>query len=205
MSWPHALSLSRVVVSPIVAWLILRAPGDAYLVAAVLFALASLTDLIDGKLARYSRSESPFGVFLDTTADKVMVSLALVALALAGMTGAWVPLVVIGREFLVSGLRSYAASRHRLISAHIWGKGKAALTMVAITLLLTAADGRSGGVLGRLGSRSMWNGAWTACGWLLGLAAVLTIVSGARYFVDAWSLFRDDLDVPEVPAHPPAA
>src|SRR5947209_7727508 len=117
MSWPHVLSLSRVVAAPIIALLVVAKPGDGYLVAAVIFALASGTDLIDGKLARYSQSASPFGVFLDTTADKVMVSLTLVAMAISQLTWSWIPLVIIGREFLVSGLRSYAASRSRIISA----------------------------------------------------------------------------------------
>jgi len=145
MSWPHVLSLSRVVAGPIVAGLVLSKPGNAYLIAALVFAISSASDLVDGKLARYKRSVSPFGVFLDTTADKVLVSLVLISLAVAGLAPAWPPLVIIGREFLISGLRSYAASRNRIISAHTWGKGKAAITMLAIFVLRLpdwVADGR---------------------------------------------------------------
>lgn len=188
MGWPHILSLSRVVAGPIVAALILARPGDTYLVAAVLFTLASLTDLIDGKLARHSLSVSPLGVFLDTTSDKVLVSLALVAMAIAGLTWAWIPLIIIGREFLISGLRSFAASYNHIISAHIWGKGKAAVTMVAVIAMLVAADGRAGGVLAALASHALWNAAFTVTSWLLALSAALTIISGVRYFVDAWPL-----------------
>jgi CDP-diacylglycerol--glycerol-3-phosphate 3-phosphatidyltransferase len=205
MSWPHVLSLSRVVAAPVIALLVLSRPGDGYLIAAIIFAVASGTDLIDGKLARYSQNASPFGVFLDTTADKVMVSLTLVALAVSQLTSVWIPLVIIGREFLVSGLRSYAASRSRIISAHIWGKGKTAVTMLALFLVLLATDGRAGGVLGRVGGHTFWQHAYTASTWLLGFAALLTVVSGVRYFVDAWPLFRSDPEVPEVPARPPAA
>lgn len=193
MTWAHLLSLSRVALGPLVAALILARPGNAYLLAAVLFALASITDLIDGKLARHSQQVSPLGVFLDTTADKVMVSLVLVAMAIAGLTAAWIPLVIIGREFLISGLRSFAASRNRIISAHIWGKGKAAVTMVAITLLLAAADGHAGGILAPLASRAWWNGIYLVTGWLLALSAVLTIVSGVRYVVDAWPLLQTSM------------
>lgn len=189
MTWAHILSLSRVVAGPLVAALILARPGNSYLLAAGLFALASITDLIDGKLARYSQQVSPLGVFLDTTSDKVFVSLVLVAMALAGLTAAWVPLVIIAREFLISGLRSFAASRNRIISAHMWGKGKAAVTMVAVTLVLVAANGRSGGLLAAIGRRTWWNDAYTATSWLLALSALLTIVSGLRYVVDAWPLF----------------
>jgi CDP-diacylglycerol--glycerol-3-phosphate 3-phosphatidyltransferase len=195
MSWPHILSLSRVVASPILAALVLYPPGNTFLVAAIIFGLASFTDMIDGKLARQSQRVSPLGIFLDTTADKVMVSLILVAMAIAGLCGAWIPLVIIGREFLISGLRSYAASCDTIISAHIWGKGKAAITMVAITCVLLAADGKAGGGLSAIGSHSFWSGAFTVSSWLLGLSAVLTIVSGIRYVVDAWPLLRSDPDM----------
>jgi len=190
VSWPHILSLSRIVAGPVVAALILGPRGDAYLIAAVLFTLASVTDLLDGKLARYSQRVSPLGVFLDTTSDKVLVSLVLVALAVSGLAAAWIPLVIIGREFLISGLRSFAASSNRIISAHAWGKGKAAITMAAIPLLLAAADGRYGGVLAPLGDSTFWHDAELATSGLLILAAILTVISGVRYLVDALPLFR---------------
>jgi CDP-diacylglycerol--glycerol-3-phosphate 3-phosphatidyltransferase len=190
MSLAHILSLSRVVAAPIIAGLILASPGDSFLFAAVIFCLASITDLLDGKLARYSQRASPLGVFLDTTADKVLVSLVLLALAVEMLCPAWIPIVIIGREFLISGLRSFAASNDRIISAHIWGKGKTALTMIGIVLLLLAANGRSGGLLSHVGSNVFWRHGVTVCVWILGASALLTIVSGIRYVVDAWPLFR---------------
>ena len=195
MSWPHILSFSRVVAGPVVAWLVLWSPGDAYLWAAIIFGLASITDLLDGKLARYSKRASPLGVFLDTTSDKVMVSLVLIGMAMARLSPAWVVFVVVGREFLVTGLRSYAASCNVVISAHIWGKGKAAITMVTVVLVLLAADGRAGGVLASLGTHLTWSDAYTATQVLLGVSAVLTIISGIRYVVDARSLLTE-------PRHP---
>jgi CDP-diacylglycerol---glycerol-3-phosphate 3-phosphatidyltransferase len=190
MSLAHILSLSRVVAAPIIAVLILAPPGNGSLVAAIVFCVASITDLLDGKLARYSQQASPLGVFLDTTADKVLVSLVLVALAVDDLAPAWIPTVIIGREFLISGLRSFAASNDRIISAHVWGKGKTALTMIGIVLLLLAANGRSGGVLSHVGSSDEWQRAVTVCVWVLGASALLTIVSGIRYIVDAWPLLR---------------
>jgi CDP-diacylglycerol--glycerol-3-phosphate 3-phosphatidyltransferase len=192
VSWPHVLSFSRVVAGPVVAALVLDRPGDAYLVAAIVFGLASITDLVDGKLARHAQRASPLGVFLDTTSDKILVGLTLVAMAVAGLTAAWIPLAILGREFFISGLRSYAASCNRIISAHIWGKGKAAVTMVAIACVLVTAGGRAGGFLAPLFNHAAWQSLSTASDWLLGLAAVLTIVSGIRYVVDASSLFLDD-------------
>jgi CDP-diacylglycerol--glycerol-3-phosphate 3-phosphatidyltransferase len=190
MSLAHILSLSRVVAGPVVAGLILAPPGDGFLVAAIVFCLASITDLLDGKLARYSQQVSPLGVFLDTTSDKVLVSLVLVALSIDNLSPAWIPIVIIGREFLISGLRSFAASYDRIISAHLWGKGKTALTMTGICLVLLAANGQSGGVLSRIGSHAMWQHAVTVCIWVLGASAVLTVVSGIRYIVDAWPLLQ---------------
>lgn len=204
MSWPHILSFTRVLAGPVVAALVLARPGDAFLLAAIVFALATLTDLLDGKLARYSQRVSPLGVFLDTTSDKVLVGLTLVGMTAAGLTAAWIPLVIIGREFLISGLRSFAASHHRIISAHLWGKGKAALTMVAIVFVLLTANGRIGGALSHVLNRHSWNALSTASGWLLGVAAILTIISGARYIVDAWPLLRDEPaeSVPEANERP---
>jgi CDP-diacylglycerol--glycerol-3-phosphate 3-phosphatidyltransferase len=190
MSWPHILSLSRIVAGPLVAALALAPPGDAYLIAAAVFGAASITDLLDGKLARHARRESSLGVFLDTTADKVMVSLTLIGMAIAHLAPAWIVLVIVGREFLITGLRSYAATCGRIISAHIWGKGKAALTMVAIGCVFIAADGRAGGALAGLLSHDGWDRAFVVATWLLGISAVLTIVSGARYVVDAWPVLH---------------
>jgi CDP-diacylglycerol--glycerol-3-phosphate 3-phosphatidyltransferase len=141
---------------------------------------------------------SPLGIFLDTTSDKVLVALTLTAMAIAGLCQAWIPLVIIGREFLISGLRSYAASCDRIISAHVWGKGKAAVTMVAIVLVLLAASGTAGGSLRDLATAGTWEGLRTASAWLLGLAGILTIVSGARYIVDAWPLFTASEVEPDV-------
>ncbi|MGI8827608.1 MAG: CDP-alcohol phosphatidyltransferase family protein [Chloroflexota bacterium] len=190
MSSAHLLSFSRIAAGPVVAILILDHPGDVYLLAALVFAVASLTDAVDGKLARHSQSVSPLGIFLDTTSDKVLVSLTLVAMAIAGLSPGWIPLLILGREFLISGLRSFAASCDLIISAHVWGKGKAAVTMAAIVCLLVSASGRLGGILGPLAPHSVWSQFYTGSVWLLGLAGALTVVSGARYVVDAMPLFR---------------
>lgn len=202
MSWAHILSFSRVLAGPVVAALVLARPGDAYLLAVLVFALAAVTDLLDGKLARHAQQVSPLGVFLDTTSDKVLVGLTLIAMTVAGLTGAWIPLVIVGREFLISGLRSYAASCGRVISAHLWGKGKAAITMFAIGCVLISADGRTGGLLSHILTSGSWDALETASSWLLGVAAILTIFSGARYIVDAMPLFRAEAAV-EVRAERP--
>ncbi|MGH2443465.1 MAG: CDP-diacylglycerol--glycerol-3-phosphate 3-phosphatidyltransferase [Chloroflexota bacterium] len=190
MSWPHFLSVSRIIAGPVVAALVVLRPGNGYLIAAVIFSAASLTDLVDGKLARYSQSVSPLGVFVDTTSDKILVALTLVGMTVAGLAPLWIVLLILAREYLISGLRSFAASCNRIISAHIWGKGKAAVTMLAIGLVLLAANGRAGGALGSLASHSNWDVAYSVSSWILVLAAILTVISGVRYIVDAWPLLR---------------
>jgi CDP-diacylglycerol---glycerol-3-phosphate 3-phosphatidyltransferase len=200
MSWPHVLSFSRLLAAPVVAALALQRPGDVYLLAAIVFTLASLTDLLDGQLARYSRRSNTLGVFLDTTADKVLVAGALVGMSVAQLCPAWIAVAVIGREFVISGLRSYAATQERVISAHIWGKGKAAITMCAIPLVLLAASGRAGGLLGTLASHARWTQVFDGTQWLLVLCALLTLVSGLRYVVDARPLFRPTPRVAEAPS-----
>jgi len=190
VSWPHVLSFSRIIAGPVIAALILGHPGDIYVLAAILFVLASLTDVVDGRLARSNQSVSPLGIFLDTTSDKILVGLTLVAMAIAGLSPAWIALVIVGREFLISGLRSFAASHGTVISAHAWGKGKTAVTMVAIPYVLITAAARHGSIFASLLPRAAWNALFTGSIWLLGLATLLTIVSGTRYMVDARPLFK---------------
>src|SRR5262249_56625776 len=92
-------------------------PRPAYPAATVLFALGSVTDSLDGRIARRYHLVSRLGVFLDLTADKIFVSAALIALVQVGMVPAWIVIVIVTREFLVSGLRSLAAAQGVVIPA----------------------------------------------------------------------------------------
>jgi CDP-diacylglycerol--glycerol-3-phosphate 3-phosphatidyltransferase len=178
MSWPHILSLSRVAISIPVAALALSGNGNALLLAALLFAAASLTDLLDGPMARRGRTVGPLGVYLDTTADKVLV-----------IVDAWMAIVIVGREFLVSGVRTLAAVQGFVISANFAGKIKTTVTLIAIVLLLLVASAQHGSVLSHVGHLSAWRSiAWFAM--LVGV--ILTIFSGAKYIVDAQPLFFPD-------------
>jgi CDP-diacylglycerol--glycerol-3-phosphate 3-phosphatidyltransferase len=104
----------------------------AFLVATLLFLLASVTDYLDGYLARKMNVVSSLGVFLDLTADKVFVAAILIAMVQIGIVPAWITFIIITREFLVSGLRSLAAARGRVIPAGKWGKQKTFITLIAI-------------------------------------------------------------------------
>jgi CDP-diacylglycerol--glycerol-3-phosphate 3-phosphatidyltransferase len=197
VSWPHILSVSRVVVAAPVAALVLAGHGNALLCAAVLFALASLTDLLDGPLARRgSRSVSPFGIYLDTTGDKVLVSVVLIAMASTRIVDPWMAMVIVGREFLVTGVRTLAAVQGYVIAANLAGKIKTTVTLVAMTALLVVDSGKQGGVFSNAGDMNLWRrGAWIAM--LIGVA--LTVISGARYVFDAWPMFfpNDDATASE--------
>ena len=122
---------------PIFVLILLDAPW-AFLTATALFILASVTDFFDGYLSRRFKVVSPLGVFLDLTADKVFVSAILIALIQIGLVPAWIVVIIVTREFLVTGMRSMAAAKGKVIPAGMWGKQKTLITMIALGLLLFA-------------------------------------------------------------------
>jgi len=190
---PNLLSFSRIAVAPIIYALIVWPNRHGAILALLLFAAASLTDTLDGQLARRLGLESPFGVYLDTTADKILVAVLLVALVVSGLAPGWMAALIIAREFLVTGLRSYAAALGVVIPAGGWGKAKTAITVGALLLVLLAGDAQRGGVLDprahavsvllldRVGPLSLPL-------WALLLAVIWTIGSGVEYIREATPL-----------------
>ena len=147
------------------------------LVALVIFAAASLTDLIDGKIARKYNQVTDLGKFLDPLADKVLVIAAMAMFCEWGRFPAWALMIVLFREFAVSGLRMIAAGAPggKVIAANIWGKAKTVLQMLTIILYYLSAALASPASIG--GVMLM---AWALC-WLV---ALVTALSGARYLWD---------------------
>jgi CDP-diacylglycerol---glycerol-3-phosphate 3-phosphatidyltransferase len=129
---PNLLSFSRIAATVLVFGLVLVNQPWAFLSSTIVFFLASITDFFDGYLARRYHVVSPLGVFLDLTADKVFVSAILVAFVQLGLVPAWIVVIIIAREFLVTGLRSMAAAKGTVIPAGKWGKQKTFITLVAI-------------------------------------------------------------------------
>ena len=198
MTWAHVLSISRVVAAIPIAALIMAGHGDALLWAAALFAAASVTDLLDGPIARRGQSVGPFGIYLDTTGDKVLVSVVLIALASAHLLDAWMAMLIVGREFLVTGVRTLAAVQGQVIAANFAGKVKTTVTLVAIILLLVVASAREGGVLHGVDHLSTW---WSVAWWGMLASVALTVYSGLKYIVDARGLFSHEASVePSTPA-----
>jgi len=133
-----AITYLRMVLVPVVMVLILVGDetGGAYVVAAILFAAAASTDFLDGFLARRWEVTSTLGSFLDTTADKLLVSGALIALVGVGRASPWAATIIVGRELLILGLRGFVAADGTVIVPSIWGKLKAGVQFVAITLAI---------------------------------------------------------------------
>ena len=146
--------------------------------AGIVFIVAFSTDALDGYIARKYKMVTDFGIFLDPIADKLLVTAALFVLTYRGMIGAWIPIVVVSREFIITGLRLLAASKGVVLAAGGFGKAKTALQSAAIALLLFQNFGAAPLV------------AINAGGLLLYAALVFTIISGVDYIIKNRSLFN---------------
>lgn len=196
---PNLLSIGRLLTTvPLVILVLLNTPW-AYLVSLALFVLGAISDLLDGRLARRYKLVSSLGVFLDLTADKVYVSALLVALAQVGVLPAWLVVIIISREFVVSGLRALAASEGVVIPAGRWGKQKTAITMLGLAglLLAKALDAQATFPWGAASSAGLTLSVSNAAGYVLlvsdaimVLAVIWTIFSAVEYLVSGWPLLN---------------
>lgn len=156
--------------------------GD--IVALVVFVVAAGSDSLDGYVARKRGQTTVIGAFLDPLADKLLVTAALVSLVELGELSAWIAMVVVAREFAVSGLRMVSAVQNVVIAASKWGKAKTVVQVVAIiTLIVEPRWLKPEWTVG--GQRISW--------YLVMLMLVLTVVSGADYFVHARRKLRGRL------------
>ena len=136
MNIPNVLTLSRLVaIPPLMVLLMVRFPGHDQL-AAALFIVFSLTDILDGEIARRRGTVSNFGKFLDPLADKLFVLSVLIVLVQEGLVAAWIVVVIFSRELIITILRSVAAAQGRVISAAPLGKTKTVMQICAVALLI---------------------------------------------------------------------
>jgi CDP-diacylglycerol--glycerol-3-phosphate 3-phosphatidyltransferase len=177
-SLPNLLGLARILATPVViAFLLLPFPG-AGAIACVLFVAAAATDWLDGRIARARGEVSPLGVFVDLTADKVLVAGVLVGMVEARLLPTWIVAIILIRELVIQGVRQFAATGNVVIAARRLGKSKTLTTLLAMAILLLVFDARTGGPMQRLGIEP----ALSLIGfWLMVLATVLTVVSGIDY------------------------
>lgn len=175
MNLPNTLSLVRIFLVPfLVVFLIATAEPRNYLAAAI-FLAAVFTDWLDGRIARSRRQVTTLGQLLDPIADKLLIAAALISLVEIRRVAAWVATVIIGRDIAITGLRSIAASQGLIISASQLGKYKMGAEVIAVILLIL--DSGASRVIGL---------PLTLGGLALGVALVLSVVSGIDYFVRFW-------------------
>jgi CDP-diacylglycerol--glycerol-3-phosphate 3-phosphatidyltransferase len=171
---PNVLTVLRILLVPVLATALLSAGPSGDLLAAIVFCLASLTDALDGWIARRHRSITTFGKLMDPLADKLLITAALVSLVSLDRLAAWVAMVIIAREFAVTGLRLIAMEQGGHVSpANWWGKVKTVAQM-AMVLALIVGDGSA-----------LWVDA------LVYATVAITVLSGADYFFGLRRLMRE--------------
>lgn len=180
MNLPNQLTLLRIALSFFLIAFLLTPGLIAKCAAILVFILASLTDLWDGRLARAKGLITDFGVLMDPIADKILVLSAFLAFVQIGVVPAWMVVVVASREFLVTGLRLLALGKGTLLPAEAAGKHKTISQMVAISVILLFLALREG-----LGFDTIRN-PWMAMGhdgiqWLMLLTVILTLTSGVAF------------------------
>lgn len=134
MNTPNKLTILRVVMIPV--FMVAYMHFKINMLSAFIFALAFLTDMLDGYIARKNNQVSNFGKIMDPLADKVLVSAAMVLLTMTGVVNPWVTVLVLAREFIVSGVRTAAAAEGNVVAASVWGKVKTIWQFIAITIAL---------------------------------------------------------------------
>jgi CDP-diacylglycerol--glycerol-3-phosphate 3-phosphatidyltransferase len=172
LNLPNVLTVFRILLVPVLVAALLSEAGSGDLLAAVVFVIASLTDALDGWIARRNKSESTFGKLMDPLADKLLVVAALVSLVALDRLSAVVAMVIIAREFAVTGLRQLAMEDGHVIPASMWGKLKT-VTQIAMVLVLIAVEHRT-----------------LPVDILVWVTVVVTVASGADYFFNFRSLIH---------------
>lgn len=142
MNTPNLLTILRIVLIPFFVFFML-AGGSEYSkwIALAIFAVASLTDTLDGYLARKNHQVTNFGKFMDPLADKLLVCSAMICLIDSGKLASWIVIIIISREFIISGFRLVAADNGIVIAASWWGKLKTVSQMAMIILLIADLGG----------------------------------------------------------------
>ncbi len=170
---PNAITLFRILLIPIFILLLISPNPIKALTAAIVFGLASLTDWLDGYIARRSGQITKLGILLDPVADKLLIAAALILLVDMDKIPSWIAVVIIGRELGVTGLRAIALSRGNVMPAETAGKIKMIAQILAIILLLI--DSRYSGLdLFFIGTVALW------------ISMILSLLSGIRYFISFW-------------------
>jgi len=187
MNLPNSITMSRIIMIPLFLWILSphfpwQGHGAQEIVASVLFVLASITDGLDGYLARKHGLITTMGMLLDPLADKIMVTAALVALVAYNpqVVKVWIAVVIIGREFLISGLRSIAASEGFTVTASELGKLKTVVQIVSVVSAILAHRWDSWQI-GPIAIPVKWYAIAA-----IYFAALVAVISAVDYFIAFW-------------------
>ncbi|MBQ9437545.1 MAG: CDP-diacylglycerol--glycerol-3-phosphate 3-phosphatidyltransferase [Lachnospiraceae bacterium] len=174
---PNILTMLRVIMIPFFVFFLLTDYAGPYSdwIALGVFIAASLTDLADGKIARKYNLVSNFGKFMDPLADKLLVCSALICLVDIRRIPCWIVLIIIAREFIISGFRLVAADKGRVLAASMWGKFKTTFQMIMVCLMIANLP-----QLSLITAICMW------------IALALTIISLADYLIKNWDVMKEE-------------
>ena len=176
MNLPNKLTVLRVIMVPFFVFFMLTGVGGAAnkWIALIIFCVASLTDMLDGKIARKYNLVTNFGKFMDPLADKLLVCSALICLVELKELPAWMVIVIISREFIISGFRLVASDNGVVIAASYWGKFKTTFQMIAVVLLIVGIP-----ALSMVTTAVVW------------IALVLTVISLVDYIAKNVNVLKE--------------
>jgi len=175
MNIPNKLTILRILLIPFFLTFFFFDWNGSRLIALLIFAIASITDMADGIIARKRDKITDFGIIMDPLADKLLVSSALIALAWTHEISPLVAIVIISREFIITGFRTLAASRNLIMSASITGKGKTVCQMIMVIFIL---------------ANFTWMGSNLIKQILITIVLIITIVSAIEYIIKNRKIFK---------------
>ncbi len=178
MNLPNKLTLFRVVLIPFFVFFLLAPYFESYgnYIAVAIFIVASITDFLDGKIARKYNLVTNFGKFMDPLADKLLVCSALICLIQLELIPAWVVIIIIAREFIISGFRLVASDNGVVIAASYWGKFKTAFQMLTVIVLILNIPNKVFTILGTV---------------LIYVSLALTVISLIDYIAKNKDVLKD--------------
>lgn len=186
LNLPNILTISRVVITPFfLVTILMETLPHRFLIACIIFSIASITDAIDGHLARKNNQITNFGKFLDPIADKILTTAALLAFMSMGLCNIWIVMLVLTREFAIASVRMVAATNGVVIPANVWGKIKTVSQMVFTILIMLlgevyfVVESSNVALFAKLPDLSLISNG------LLWITAILTVVSGIIYLYDS--------------------
>lgn len=182
LGWANTITLVRIVLIPVFLVVLLgRMPIWGPFLAALVFTLLALSDVVDGYIARTRNEVTTFGKFIDPLADKLLVTAALVALVELSRLPSWIAIVIISRELIVSGLRMVAVAEGKVIAASVYGKIKTVLQIIAIVAFTVKDSPLLVQYAGAAGAHAFGLLSWV----VMGAALLMTAVSAIDYFYKA--------------------